>query len=83
MQRILDAILFLAKQNLAFRNHNEHIDGDNNPGNFWKLLKLISKYDATMREHLIKISLSEKPTLSYLSPDIQHEFISLLASHVT
>lgn len=72
LTRILDALLFLAKQNLGIRAHREG-------GNFIELLKLISKYDPVMREHFVAIRDSN---ISYLSPEIQNEFISLLGSHV-
>lgn len=39
LERIPDAVVFLAKQNLAFRGHREAIDGDVNPGNFLELIK--------------------------------------------
>ena len=83
LERLLDAALFLAKQNLAFRGHREALDGAANAGNFLELVKLIAKYDPVMREHLASVRLSAKPTTSYLSPEIQNEFIALMANHVS
>lgn len=82
LKRLLDAALFLAKQNLAFRGHRESLDGAANAGNFLELVKLIAKYDPVMREHLASVRLSAKPTTSYLSPEVQNEFITLMAKHV-
>jgi len=72
LSRILDVILLLAKQNLAFREHREN-------GNFLEILKLLSKYDPVLREHFLSI---EKAKTSYLSPQTQNEFIDLLGNHV-
>ncbi|XP_018402038.1 PREDICTED: uncharacterized protein LOC108779168 [Cyphomyrmex costatus] len=82
LERILDAIMFLAKQNLPFRGHRESIDNINyNSGNFLELIKLIGKYDPVMKEHLVSIHSAHQTHLpiSYLSPQIQNEFITLLA----
>jgi len=43
LERILDAIMFLAKQNLSFRGHRENINNINNSNNFLELIKLIYK----------------------------------------
>jgi len=69
VKRIIDVILFLAKQSLAFRgkrnesalNFNmEHLkDLDNgtginmNRGNFIELVRLLSKYDPVLQNHLV------------------------------
>lgn len=58
LEQILDAIMFLAKQNLSFRGHRENIDNINNSGNFQELIKLIGKYDPVMKEHLVNIRLA-------------------------
>ena len=70
MKRLLDAALFLAKKNWAFRGHREALDEAANAGNFLELVKLIAKYDPVMREHLASVRLSAKLTTSYLSPEI-------------
>jgi hypothetical protein len=82
LERIVDVVVFLAKQNLAFRGHREDIDGDVNPGNFLELIKLIGKYDPVMREHLTEIRTAASTTVTYLSPEIQNEFINLLGQNV-
>ncbi|KAG8226744.1 hypothetical protein J437_LFUL004395 [Ladona fulva] len=57
--RILDIIRFFAKQNLALR----------------ELVHLLGKYDPVLCEHLTKLKLQKKGSVSYLSPEIQNEFI--------
>lgn len=79
LHRLLDITLFLAQQNLAFRGHRETISSDNQ-GNFLELVKLMSKYDPVLKEHCLKIEQSGK--VSYLSKDIQNEFIALLGGTV-
>ena len=80
---IVDVILYLVKQNLSLRGHRESLDEDGNHGNFLELIKLLSKYDPVLREHVTHIRLATtKMPLSYLSPMIQNEFIALLASQV-
>jgi len=76
LTRLLDAALFLAKQNLPFRGHREALHGAANAKNFLELVKLIAKHDPVMREHLASVRLSAKPTTSYLSPEIRNEFIA-------
>ena len=82
LNRIVDVILYLAKQNLPLRGHRESLNEEGNPGNFLELIKLISKYDPVLREHVTYIRLAKKMTLSYLSPMVQNEFIELLANQV-
>ena len=80
LKRILDVIRFLASQNLALRGHLETQNSENR-GNFLELLRLLAKYDPVIRNHLIRNR--ENPrSVSYMSHDIQNEFISLLAQKV-
>ena len=49
--------------------------------NFLATLKYLAKYDAVMADHLSNIR--ENPrSVSYISHDVQNEFISLLANRV-
>lgn len=81
LTRLLDITLFLAKQNLAFRGHDE-CSTSSNRGNFLELVNLLSKYDAVLKEHLLNLEQCSSQKISYLSPDIQNEFISVLSNHV-
>lgn len=77
LKRLLDIVLFLGKQSLPLRGHDESSKSANR-GNFLELVDLIAKYDPTLREHLEKA----KKNATYLSPQIQNEFIEALASCV-
>ena len=74
LKRIIDVIKLLASQNLALRGHVEQLDSDN-PGNFLATLKFLSFYDTLLENHLKNVR--ENPhSVSYLSHDIQNEFLS-------
>ncbi|KAL4710074.1 hypothetical protein ACJJTC_016476 [Scirpophaga incertulas] len=79
LSRLLDIILFLARQNLPLRGHREGISSDNR-GNFLELVNLLSKYDPVLKEHKIRIEhaiacTKSKRVDSYLSKDIQNEVL--------
>ena len=80
LKRLLDIILYLAKQNLALRGHKESKFSDIgkeagiNDGNFIELVKLLGKYDAVLAKHLCEAPGNQ----TYLSPQIQNEFISAI-----
>ena len=80
LKRIIDVIKLLSSQNLALRGHVEHLDSKN-PGNFLATLKFLSSYDAVMAHHL-KNAKENPRSVSYLSHDIQNEFLSLLGDAV-
>lgn len=80
LKRVLEVIKLLSAQNLALRGHDETLDVAN-PGNFLAVLKLLSKYDPVMANHFTYIRQNPR-SVSYLSHDIQNEFITLLASAV-
>jgi hypothetical protein len=82
LTRILDCIRFLSMQNLAFRGHREVLSSNENSGNFLELVKLLGNYDPVVREHLTRIQ-AQPNVVSYLSPAIQNEFISILGEHVS
>ena len=66
---------------MALRGHTEKFstaDEGANIGNILALLKLLAEYDLLTANHLQHAK--ENPgSVSYLSPDIQNEFINLLA----
>lgn len=83
LKRILTCVKFLVSQNLALREHEEHLlkDEDKNVGNFLSVIKLVAQFDPLLEKHLQHAR--ENPgSVSYLSPEIQNEFIQLLASTV-
>lgn len=81
IERIIATIQTLAQQNLALRGHRESITEESNPGNFLALIKYLSKFDPVMKSHVDAVTANKK-FLSYFSPDIQNEIISLLGNTV-
>ena len=77
LSHILDIIKFLAKQNLPFRGHNESSDSANKE-NFLELVHHQAKYDLVLQQHLQKVGRNS----TYLSPDIQNQFIQAMADQV-
>lgn len=75
---LLDVIFYLAKNNLAFRGASDNIN-DNNCGNFLSLVKLLAKHNSVLALHVERL---EKTKLSYLSPKIQNEFISIAGDSI-
>ena len=57
MKRVVDTVVHLGKQGLAFRGHRESLidDPEANKGNFLESLNYLSAYDATTANHLEKV----------------------------
>ena len=83
LQRILTCIKFLVSQNLALRGYEENLNprNDKNVGNFLALIKLIAQFDPLLAKH-VQHAEQNPGSVSYLSPEIQNEFIHILASTV-
>jgi hypothetical protein len=74
---IFDCLRFLAKQGLAFRGHLE--DGESgNKGNFLELITFLSTYSPELKSWM----LNHPANVSWLSPSLQNEMISILASQI-
>ena len=65
---------FLARQNLAFRGHDES-ENSSNKGNYLELIQLISVFDSNIASYLKE----NKRYSRYTSPAIQNEIITILA----
>ncbi|OXA48513.1 Zinc finger MYM-type protein 1 [Folsomia candida] len=78
LRGIVDAVLFLAKNNLAFQGGSQKIT-DPNCGNFLNLIKLLSKYYAPLAAHVDRL---QKNSPSYLSAISQNEFILLCGQRI-
>ena len=60
MKRVIDTVVYLGKQGLAFRGHRESLidDSEANKGNFLESLSYLSPYDITTANHLEKVKKS-------------------------
>jgi len=85
LRRLFDVTLFLAERGLAFRGDSDRI-GDYNNGNFLGILELLAKYDPLLNEHMRSVRHSQetkkKLQVTYLSSQIQNEFIDICGSIV-
>lgn len=79
---ILEVLLFLARQNSAFRGHNETWTSKNQ-GNFLELIKLFSKHNALLSAHIAKIETPEKKNrLTFLSNNSQNTMLLVMSEIV-
>ena len=77
LTRLLNIVLFVAKQNPRFRGHKEG-DSSFDIGNFLELIALLAKCDAVLQHHVEDARYDRK----YFSPEIQNKFIQSLVSAV-
>jgi hypothetical protein len=77
VQTIFDVVRHLAKQNTAFRGHDETNDSANR-GNFLEELLFLSKYDKPLKRWME----THPKNLSYFSPSIQNEMIGILSNMI-
>ena len=78
LQLVIDSVLYLSKQELAFRNHNETIDSLNR-GNFKELLMLlVSRSPVEIQNQYSKI----KSVFSGESKSIQNEIIECISDYI-
>lgn len=78
LRRLVEIILTISRNNIALRGSNDVIGSVSN-GNFLSQVELLAKFDVTMNTLL---SEKKKGSTTYLSPLIQNELISTLASRV-
>lgn len=70
--RLIQAVVFLCKQELAFRGHREG-ETSSNKGNYLELLDLLAQREQLVRDHLAS-STAFKGT----SPEIQNDLIEII-----
>ena len=80
--RILDCVLYLARQTLPLCGHLEDLSTDGKCGNFLETFKLLAKYDPVANQYLHKVHQIDGYNVSYLSLQSQNEFISMLSDHI-
>ena len=77
VQIIFDCVLFLSKQGLSFRGHNESLSSGNR-GNFLELINFVAKFCPQLQKWLA----SHPGNVTYMSSDIQDEIISIVSNKV-
>lgn len=77
MKRFVDAIVFLAKQDIPFNGHEED---DNNRGNFIETLSMLRHYDAPIDFHLEQCMSLSNPECSSLSTETRNDLVHSIAS---
>lgn len=85
LHAVLDVVLFLGKNNLAFRGTESKV-GAENPGLFLSMIDLVSKYSPELRHHLDTILAYQKSgkrmQAHYLSWESQNEFLELCGNKI-
>ena len=84
VERIVNVVFHLARQNIAFRSHRDkgvsklvnYNAYETKSGNFLEVIRLLADYDGVLLEHLQNVR--NKPNkVNYLSNKSQNEIISL------
>ena len=75
LRQIVRAILFLAKQGMAFRGDVEDVSSNKNPGNFLALLAMLAENDSILHGNLHE---PRARNATYLSPRSQNEIINVI-----
>jgi len=79
---VIEALIFIAQQNIAIRGHNEKITSLNT-GNFLELLKLLSNYHPVLNTYLDKIkNISTANRLTFMSNKSQNKILKILGDLV-
>ncbi|KAL4088600.1 hypothetical protein QTP88_023689 [Uroleucon formosanum] len=79
---IIEIIIYLARQNIPFRGHDESVNSLNR-GNFLQLVKLLSHHHPILSHHMAKIDNSiKKNRLTFLSNVSQNTLIHILGEIV-
>ncbi|KAL4120638.1 hypothetical protein QTP88_013292 [Uroleucon formosanum] len=79
---IFEILLYLGRQNIAFRGHDESLTSKNR-GNFLSLIKVLSKYHALLAIHLNKIENSSKQNrITFLSGQTQNVMLQIMSDSI-
>lgn len=73
--------LYLARQNIALRDHDESSTSINQ-GDFLELLNVFSEFHPILQCHLDKINSMKTYRLTFQSHDIQNRLLNILAEQV-
>ncbi|KAJ4932044.1 hypothetical protein JOQ06_010477 [Pogonophryne albipinna] len=77
LKRLINCVVYLGKQELPFRGHDESVTSSNK-GNYIELLDLVAEYDSDLHTHLATSTVFNGP-----SSRIQNDLISAVASVMT
>ena len=77
LKPVIDVVMLLAKQNIAFRRHDER-ESSFNRGNILQIVHLIAKYYEPLETHLEKW----QKIAQYTSSMSQNAFIGMIAKHL-
>lgn len=78
---IFESLLYLARQNIAFRGHDESWSSLNQ-GNFIELVKFLAKHNPLLSVHLSKMKNSNKNRLTFLSNVSQNKMLNIMGETV-
>ena len=73
VKSLAEVVILCAKQNIAFRGHDESEDSSN-PGNFRAIVEILSRHDQDLKRRMEVLP----ACVNYKSPEIQNELIELL-----
>lgn len=77
LRQIIDALIYIGRQNIALRGHHEGIDS-NNRGHFLELVKLLSNNHGPLKCHLEQIKSKKKNRLTFLSNVTQKHLLDII-----
>ncbi|XP_034076957.1 zinc finger MYM-type protein 1-like [Gymnodraco acuticeps] len=77
LKRLINCVVYLGKQELPFRGHDESVTSSNK-GNYIELLDLVAEYDSDLHTHL-----ATSTVFTGTSSRIQNDLISAVASVMT
>lgn len=81
IKAIIDALIFIARQNIALRGHDES-HTSKNKGNFLELVTLLANYHAPLQIHLDKINVKCKNRLTFMSNITQNTLLNILKEQI-
>ncbi|KAF0705496.1 zinc finger MYM-type protein 1-like, partial [Aphis craccivora] len=81
VRTIVDALVFIARQNIALRGHNEK-HTSLNKGNFLELISLLGNYHPTLKHHLNTIKINDRNRLTFLSNKSQNVLLDIMKEQI-
>lgn len=79
VKTIAETVLLCGRQCIPLRGDHEKADTEGNPGNFLALLKFVSGYNISLKDHL---SSPQYRNATYVSPQTQNELINIIGKQI-